>query len=62
MKKIFTLFGVAALATCLFTACGDDEEEGLADNTYRIEKATTVWDAASVEAYDYTEYQYITLN
>lgn len=64
MKKIFTLFGVAALATCLFTACGDDEEEGLADNTYRIEKATTVWDAASVEAYDYTQEEepYITLN
>lgn len=65
MKKIFAFLGVAALATCLFTACGDDEENnGLADGTYRIEKATTTWDAASIAAVDFTQEvePYITLN
>lgn len=65
MKKIFTFLGIAVLATSLMTACGDEEEnnDALADGTYRIEKGTaTTWDAAAIEAVDFTAQNYITLN
>lgn len=66
MKKIFTFLGIAVLATSLMTACGDENEgndDALADGTYRIEKGTdTTWDAAAIEAVDFTANNYITLN
>lgn len=59
MKKIFALLAIAAMATTLMTACGDDEET--ADNTYKITKGSETWEAASIEAYDHTTDGYITL-
>lgn len=63
MKKIFAMLAIAAMATTLMTACGDDEET--ADNTYRIEKKSNAWDVANWEAYDFTSAaagEYIALN
>lgn len=74
MKKIFTFLGIAILATSLMTACGDKDEGNtqvtdnpgtdnpMADGTYRITKGDTTWDAATLQAYDFTDDDYITLN